>query len=144
MPTDRSLFWRIDKLPSGCWVWRGAMNGKGYGLCYEGVSPGRYRWKMAHRVVYEAAKGPIPTGLTLDHLCRNRACVNPDHLEPVSNRENILRGKGATALNARKTHCKRGHELSDRNLKPNKAGRECRKCARDRENKRRALRREVE
>ena len=68
---------------SGCWLWAGADNGVGYG---------KYRGKYAHRVAYEAARGAIPEGMFLDHLCRVRCCVNPDHLEPVTNVENIRRG----------------------------------------------------
>lgn len=67
------------------------------------------RTLFVHRVAYELAHGPIPPGLTLDHLCRNRACCNPDHLEPVTNKENILRGTAPSAINARMTECRNGH-----------------------------------
>jgi len=72
---------------------------------------------MAHRAVYESERGPIPEGMTLDHLCRNRGCVNPDHLEPVTNRENILRGVSPSAVHAAKTHCRCGldYDSVDRN-----------------------------
>jgi hypothetical protein len=84
-------------------MWPGAKCGPGYGhLSRGGKSAGNV---LAHRVVYEALVGPIPEGLTLDHLCRVRACVNPDHLEPVTLAENFSRGN-------RKTHCKNGHDLS--------------------------------
>ena len=83
--------------------------------------------RMAHRAIYEAMIGPIPHGLFLDHICRNRACVNPWHCEPVTNRENILRGCGVTASLAKQTHCKRGHELSGSNLN-DADGRNCRTC----------------
>lgn len=91
---------------TGCWVWQGGTGSKGYG---------RFRWwpgkrTSAHQAVYEVWIGPIPDGLILDHLCRNPSCVNPAHLEPVTFAENVLRGNGACARNARKTHCPRGHE----------------------------------
>ena len=92
---------------TGCRVWSGALT-----LGYGRVKAGK-RIQLAHRVAYELFVGPIPSGLHLDHLCRNRACVNPEHLEPVSRRENILRGTGPTAANARKTHCVHGHSLDD-------------------------------
>lgn len=97
---------------SGCWLWRGNLGASGYG---------RFKFvggeAKAHRVSYELSVGPIPEGLVLDHLCRNTWCVNPRHLEPVTNRENTLRGIGAPAVNARKTHCNEGHPLSGDNLR---------------------------
>ena len=89
---------------------------------------------MAHRVSYEALVGPIPKDLCIDHLCRVRNCVNPAHLEPVTVRENILRGNGPTAVNARKAFCKRGHPLFGENLyrkvRNGWPARECRACKR--------------
>lgn len=85
---------------SRCWQWLGSTNQGGYGFTQI-----NYVQRVAHRVVYEDAVGPIPSGLTLDHLCRNTDCVNPAHMEPVSMRENILRGHGAAAECARRTHC---------------------------------------
>ena len=86
---------------------------------------------IAHRVAYEKAYGPIPEGLVIDHLCRNGLCVNPEHLEAVTRKENILRGEGACAQNARKTHCKRGHELIPENLIERSDGRrDCLLCDR--------------
>jgi hypothetical protein len=72
--------------------------------------------------------GPIPEGLVIDHLCRNRGCINPTHMEPVTNAENVLRGEGPTAVNARKTHCKRGHPFDDVNTYVYAKGRACRMC----------------
>ena len=124
---NEDVFWgRVEKRALGeCWVWKGAPIKNGYG---------QYRRKgtrscYVHRLVYEALVGPIPEGKFLDHLCRNRLCVNPGHLEIVTNRENVLRGVGPTAVNAQKTHCKRGHPLEGENLYLYKDGRrDCRQC----------------
>ena len=92
---------------------------------------GRWNGKLAHRLTYEATHGPIPSGLTLDHLCRNRRCVNPDHLEPVTNRENILRGTSPSALHAVQTACVNGHPFDAANTRTNANGsRSCRACNR--------------
>ena len=114
--------------PGGCWIWKGYVDPQGYGqLCYNGKPHIR-----PQRMIYEIMVGVIPAGLTLDHLCRNRACVHPKHLEPVSNKENVLRGTGLSAENARKIHCKRGHEFTIENTyirrTPRGIQRLCRKC----------------
>lgn len=102
---------RIDKTPQGCWNYTRAKSIKGYGkLSAWG------KMYLAHRLSFIVFKGKIPKGKFLDHLCRNPSCINPDHLEVVSNRENILRGIGISAVNSRKTHCVNGHRLSGRNL----------------------------
>lgn len=108
------LSFKIDK-KTGCWNWTMPSKPNGYGQISEWRNGKAYTW-YAHRVMYIIFKGKIPKGLHLDHLCRNTKCVNPDHLEAVSPKENILRGVGVTAKNARKTHCKRGHKLSGKNL----------------------------
>lgn len=117
----------VDK--SGeCWEWGGYRNEDGYGqIKVEG------RMQGAHRVVYEHEIGPIPEGLELDHLCKNRACVNPAHLEPVTGRVNILRGEGFGAVNARKTYCIHGHPFDKANTHIDSRGRRnCRACHRER------------
>lgn len=108
-----------------CWFYAGHINSNGYGLVF---SEGKRIY--AHRVMYEAHKNGVPKGLQIDHLCRNRRCVNPEHLEPVSRKDNILRGNGLTAINARKTHCINGHPFDKMNTYIVIAGRKCRECIR--------------
>ena len=95
---------------TGCWVWQRSVNEKGYSAiqCPLGVS--------GHRVYYRHLVGKIPSTLTVDHLCRNRSCVNPAHLEIVRVAENVLRGNGVTANNARRVVCMHGHPLKGQNL----------------------------
>ncbi len=119
-----------DKLlvmPDGCWQWIGAKHSEGYGVIRADGRPA-----YAHRVAYELLVGPIPEGLDIDHLCRNRLCVNPTHLEPVTRRENLLRGDTITADQTRRTHCPQGHPYEGDNLFHDKKGRRyCRACARE-------------
>lgn len=124
----------IDKLESkhipepntGCWLWTDALDDDGYGS----VMVDRKRLR-AHRVSYEHHRGLIPEGLTLDHLCRTRSCINPDHLEAVSNRVNVLRGVGPCAQNARKAACPKGHPYDGPNLYAWEGQRYCRACHRE-------------
>ena len=120
---------KVEQGDGGCLVWMGARNRGGYGS----LTANGKGW-AAHRIAYVAARGEdIPPGMPLDHLCRNRACVNPDHLEVVTGRTNTLRGMNPCAENARKTHCPNGHALDDENLVSGvaKSGRRyCRKCHR--------------
>lgn len=115
---------------NGCWVWLGSKDRAGYG---QTMYLGKVR--RAHRVSYEVLVAPIPEGLVLDHLCRNRSCVNPAHLEPVTQRENLRRGDTLNAANVLKTHCPRGHPYSGDNLyrDPTHGFRRCRACASERE-----------
>lgn len=120
----------------GCWSWSGANNGNGYGRFYsEGTRI------YAHRVAYEALVGTVPAGMELDHLCRNRGCVNPAHLEPVTHRENTLRGHTVAAVKARQTHCVHGHQFDAANtLTLHDGTRRCRPCSRRRKAAYRAAR----
>lgn len=109
-----------------CWLWTGKLGKWGYAKARV-----FYRTRVVHRVIYEHFNGLVPDGLELDHLCRNRACCNPEHLEPVTGRENKLRGTSFSAVNAKKTHCLRGHPLSGDNLYVSTKGeRVCRTCRR--------------
>lgn len=113
---------------SGCWIWQRYIGSAGYGSMTADGKSGQ----LAHRVSYEAFIGPIPAGLQIDHLCRVRDCVNPEHLEPVTPRENVMRSPVAVAsVHARKTSCANGHEFDSANtyLTPTGA-RVCRACNR--------------
>jgi hypothetical protein len=118
---------RVEVLDTGCWFWAGAKTHNGYGVFNDGG------WVRAHRWAYEHFIAPIPSELTIDHLCRIPSCVNPTHLEPVTVRENTLRSPVApTAVNARKTHCKRGHPFDQMNTLVRLTGRGCKTCLRER------------
>lgn len=117
-------FWsKVDK-SENCWEWTGAKN-NGYGMfwnCY------------AHRLAFHHLVGPVPADLELDHLCRNRSCVNPEHLEAVTGKENLMRSESFVAINAQKTHCPKDHPYEGENLWIVRSGkrigkRECRACA---------------
>lgn len=127
-------FWpKVEKTES-CWLWRAAIKPNGYG--YFRVSD--TRMAFAHRVAHELTKGPIPDGQVIDHLCRVHHCVNPDHLEAVTQRVNTLRGRGPAAWLASKTRCHRDHPFDEGNTRITKKGyRQCRACERVR-NARRA------
>lgn len=118
----------IPVTESGCWLWTGAENGVGYGMFW---NPFRKKMECAHRFAYEWIKGDIPKGLHLDHLCRVPCCVNPDHLECVTHRENMLRSDSMSGIYARRTHCKHGHPFSGDNLgkrADHEGSRRCRAC----------------
>lgn len=108
---------------TGCWEWTGGKQQCGYGKIRHDK-----RVFLAHRVAYETWREMIPDHLVVDHLCRNRSCVRPDHMELVTDRENILRGMANAAKNARKEHCNRGHPLSGENLVCHDGNRHCRTC----------------
>lgn len=113
-PPFEERFWaRVERRgPEECWPWLSTRTSNGYGSCRP--LSGEDTKTTAHRVAYELTRGPIPEGMELDHLCRNRACVNPAHMEPVSHQQNCKRGVWARP---RKTHCVNGHELSGDNIK---------------------------
>lgn len=131
---DIVLFERRIQRTETCWVWNGHRNAQGYGsFTVWRPLEGKTRTFVAHRYAYEVWRGPIPDGLQLDHLCRVRHCVNPDHLEAVTGKVNTLRGLNApAAINARKTHCAKGHEFAPENTRRNKHQRVCITCERTR------------
>lgn len=134
--TANDVLWKICAAGE-CWMWTGWYDSRGYG---------RVRWEkraqQAHRVVYEIIKGEkIPKELTSDHLCRNHWCVNPDHIEPVTNRENILRGFNRAAMFARRERCPKGHEFTVRGA--TNPTRICRTCTNERVRNRNLLRRSL-
>lgn len=118
----------IDKIehPTACWNWKGAIKKEPRGGHARIAVGGKA--KLAHRMVYEIFYGKIPQELEIDHLCRNRRCVNPLHLEAVTHRENVLRGEGFAAKNAKKTHCPKGHPHSKENTYWYKFCKYCKQC----------------
>lgn len=138
-------FWNKIVKSDTCWIWMGQITDDGYGCAFD-----KGKEIKAHRLSYELNVGPIPDGLEIDHTChtcknckggvtcRHRRCVNPDHLEPVTRVENVRRGVSFSAVNSRKTHCKRGHPLCAENVYFYNNGRyrSCRTCALDKAHKR--------
>lgn len=125
---DISRFWSKVALPNeqGCMLWLSAVPRSGYGCLFAGG-----RTQYAHRISYIIAIGLIPMSLQIDHLCRVRHCVAPAHLEAVTQRVNLLRGQGASAINAARTHCKHGHAFDEANTYVTPKGvRQCRTCKR--------------
>ena len=110
-----------------CWNWTGKQNSKFYGYFWYNQTTAQ-----AYRFSYETFRGPIPEGLEIDHLCRNTSCVNPDHLEVVTRRENLLRGSSPVGINVRKLHCVHGHPFNEKNTRvdPKSGSRYCKTCCR--------------
>lgn len=125
-------FWtKVTRTPGGCWWWTGAkIRHSGYGRIYSGGDPAEPTVMYAHRFAYKHLIGPIPQGLVLDHLCRNASCVNPLHLQPVTNRENVVRGSARAAKVGLRT-CPWGHSYTPENTYlSSSGGRACRTCRR--------------
>lgn len=115
---------RVQVDANGCWLWQRALSSHGYGSMI--IARKQFR---AHRLAYEAYRGPIPAGLVLDHLCRVKQCCNPEHLEAVTQRENTRRGSNFIGAFMNATHCKQGHPLSGANIYVYKDGkRRCQLC----------------
>ena len=121
-------FWAKVNKTATCWLWTASCSSEGYGrINISGKST------YAHRWAYEQAHGPIPEGMHIDHLCRVRHCVNPEHMEVVTNRQNFTRGEHPNAKLHRSGHCKRGHPLTGSNVLVRQNGtRHCRACSRER------------
>lgn len=136
--TLEARFLRMALRTSSCWLWQGWID-KTTGYAQFSI---RSRNRLAHRWAYQHWVGEIPPGLQLDHLCRVRHCVRPDHLEPVTPRLNVLRGVSHVAENAVKTHCVNGHEFTEENtqvfVREGRQRRRCRACCRDKARVRRA------
>ena len=133
MPLKPMDFWprfwsKVDKNgPNGCWIWTDALSKSGYAY----IRSGSRTFPVCHRLSYEKMVGPIPSGMVLDHLCNNKACVNPSHLQPTTPKENVLRANSWSGRNHAKQFCPRGHPLSGDNLslgQLRRGRRVCRTC----------------
>lgn len=126
-------FWSNVDASGDCWEWTGGRYDNGYG-CFSNLRPDtKRRTYLSHRESWRMLVGPLTPGLTIDHLCRNRLCVNPMHLEEVTRGANVLRGFGKTAVAAKRTHCKWGHDFKESEDWPDSRGRRrCYLCYQDR------------
>ncbi len=132
VPLETRFWSKVDK-SGDCWLWMASTKDTGYGQFFVNGTMVR-----AHRLAYELMVGPVPDGLQLDHLCRVRNCVNPEHLEPVTTQENTRRGASGHERRQKKTHCAQGHPYNAENTYLYRDMRYCRACrrARDRESPR--------
>lgn len=138
---DECRFWSKADIGDGCWTWRAAMFKNGYGRFRPNGKDGINA--LAHRYAYTLLRGRIKSGLVLDHLCRNRACVRPSHLDPVTNGENVRRGRAGEKIAAfewAKTHCPSLHQYDEANTRIYRGRRVCRSCCRIKQAARRATR----
>lgn len=122
--------YEIDPV-TGCWNWTAARGDHGYGTIGETVAPMKRKTLLAHRLSYEMHKGPIPEGLVVDHICNNRGCVNPDHLQAITNLENINRSPSPEVQRRLANRCIRGHDLTDPEIlyiRPDTGRRQCKAC----------------
>lgn len=147
LPEQAIKKYYLDYGEDRCWVWRGHIHKKsGYSRFSTNILGYRI-FLLGHRLIYTLLKGCIDIDLDLDHLCRNRACVNPNHSEPVTTQINILRGNSKMAERAKQTHCKRGHEFTIQNTKfdnrNSNGNRSCILCDRETENTRRRIKRKI-
>jgi hypothetical protein len=129
LPIDKRFWSKVRKTQS-CWLWTGSGNQRGYGQVFwkRGDESHSYM-RLSHIVAYELVVGTVPDGKELDHLCHNRRCVRPDHLEPVTHRENLLRGNTFASAKSRQTHCIHGHAFDAENTRIESNGtRRCRAC----------------
>lgn len=129
-PEHWASFWSKVSSQGSCWVWTGYKERDGYGVFAVHISGTKKSIPFkVYRLSYTLIKGEIPKGMQIDHLCRNRGCLNPDHLEVVTCKENVLRGNGLCAINKKKTHCPQGHEYNLTNTYYDKnGGRYCNIC----------------
>jgi hypothetical protein len=129
---------RVEFLPSGCWEWRLKRDSYGYGIIRR-TKEYKITNFMAHRISFYAFNGFMIDGMVMDHLCRNRACCNPDHLQWVTQKTNVRRGRICTEKRVQKTHCIRGHEFTEENTWLWRGWRYCRECGKIRSKKRAAI-----
>lgn len=123
--------WTSATWENNCLVWKNTLTDGGYGRLDMPRSLGmEKKYFLAHRLAYNLTRGNLPEDLTLDHLCRNRACINPAHLEPVTHKENTLRGKGFSAQFAKRDACVNGHPFTEENIYKWRGARICKACRR--------------